>query len=390
VKGLVHTGLSGVSCTSKRAPVALRSYSMDYMQHALSLARLALGHASPNPAVGAVVVRDEAVAGEGYTQPPGSDHAEVVALKQAGEKARGATMYVTLEPCCFEGRTPPCTDAIIEAGIADVHMAMIDPNPHVSGGGKAALDAAGIRTFLGEHEEEARELNEAYVKFIRTGIPFVMGKYAMSLDGKIATKTGDSKWISGEESRRYVHLLRYQVDAIMVGVDTIITDDPQLTARAGREGGQTERQPLRVVVDSQGRTPLNARVLQVPGKTLIAVAQGLAPARTRALSQAGAEVVEIPRKEGLVDLEELLKVLGQRGITGIMVEGGAGVFGSLFEHRLIDKLIAFVAPIIIGGEGAKNPVRGKGVEKVAQAMNLSGVKIEKIGDDIVVSGYAAR
>ncbi len=363
---------------------------MDYMQHAFSLANLALGHASPNPAVGAVIVKDGAVVGEGYTQPPGSNHAEVVALGQAAGKARGATMYVTLEPCCYEGRTPPCTQAIIAAGIADVHVAMIDPNPQVSGQGKAELEAAGIMIFLGEHGDEAQELNEAYVKFITTGVPFVMGKFAMSLDGKIATKTGDSRWISGEESRRYVHCLRYQMDAIMVGVDTIITDDPQLTARAGREGGQAEKQPLRVVVDSQGRTPLTARVLQVPGKTLIAVAEGLAPARIRTLAQAGAEVLEVPSREGLVDLDELLRLLGHREITSVMVEGGAGVFGSLFESRLVDKVLAFIAPIIIGGEAAKNPVRGKGVEKVAQAMNLSGVKVEKIGDDILISGYTAR
>jgi len=363
---------------------------MDYMQHTLSLAKLALGHASPNPAVGAAIVRDGVVVGEGYTQPPGSRHAEVVALRQAGEKASQATMYVTLEPCCFQGRTPPCTEAIIAAGIAEVHLAMIDPNPKVSGRGKAELEAARIVTYLGEHEQEAQELNEAYVKFIKTGVPFVTGKFAMSLDGKIATRTGDSRWISGEESRRYVHCLRYQMDAVMVGVDTIITDDPQLTARAGREGGQAERQPLRVVVDSQGRTPLNARVLQVPGKTLIAVAEGLEPAKATALSQAGAEIVTVPTKEGLVDLEALLRLLGRRGISSIMAEGGAGVFGSLFEHRLVDKVIAFIAPIIIGGEAAKNPVKGRGVEKVAQAMSLTGVKVEKIGKDIMVSGYAAR
>ncbi|MBM4463127.1 MAG: bifunctional diaminohydroxyphosphoribosylaminopyrimidine deaminase/5-amino-6-(5-phosphoribosylamino)uracil reductase RibD [Chloroflexi bacterium] len=363
---------------------------MDYMRHALSLAKLALGHTSPNPAVGAVVVRDGVVVGEGYTQPPWSHHAEVVALQQAGEKARHATMYVTLEPCCFQGRTPPCTQAIVAAGIDEVHLAMIDPNPKVSGRGKAELEAAGIGTHLGEHEHEAQELNEAYVKFMKTGMPFVTGKFAMSLDGKIATRTGDSRWISGEESRRYVHCLRYQMDALMVGVDTIITDDPQLTARVGREGGQVERQPLRVVVDSQGRTPLNARVLQVPGKTLIAVAEGLEPANITALSLAGAEVVTVPAKEGLVDLDVLLRILGQRGITSIMVEGGAGVFGSLFEYRLVDKVIAFIAPIIIGGEAAKNPVKGRGVEKVAQAMSLTGVKVEKIGKDVMISGYADR
>lgn len=363
---------------------------MDYMEHALSLANLALGHASPNPAVGAVIVRGITVVGEGYTQPPGSNHAEVVALQEAGERAKGATMYITLEPCCYQGRTAPCTQAIIAAGIAEIHMAMIDPNPRVSGRGKSELEAAGIRTVVGEHEEEAQELNEAYIKFIEKGLPFVTGKFAMSLDGKIATKTGDSKWISGEESRRYVHLLRYQMDAIMVGVDTIITDDPQLTARAGREGGQAEKQPLRIVVDSKGRTPPTARVLQLPGKTLIAVTEGAEPARVRTLTEAGAEVLVLPSRDELVDLQELLRVLGERQIASVMVEGGAGVFGSLSEHRLVDKLIAFIAPIIIGGEEAKNPVEGKGVDKVAQAMILNRVKVDKLGNDIVISGYPEK
>ena len=363
---------------------------MDYMKHALSLANLALGHSSPNPAVGAVIVKGRTIVGEGYTQPPGSNHAEIVALQQAGDKASGAAMYVTMEPCCYQGRTGPCTQAIIAAGISDVHMAMLDPNPRVSGRGQRELEAAGITTVLSEHEQEAQELNEAYVKYVTEGLPFVTGKFAMSLDGKIATKTGDAKWISGEQSRRYVHCLRHQMDAIMVGVDTIITDDPQLTARAGREGGQAEKQPLRVIVDSKGRTPPTARVLQVPGKTLIAVSEGVEPEKATALTKAGAEVLVAPSKDELVDLEALLGILGGKEITSIMVEGGAGVFGSIFEHRLADKLLVFVAPIIIGGEEAKNPVKGKGVETVAQAMSLDRVRVQKIGNDILVSGYPVR
>lgn len=368
----------------------LMSVATDHMQHALSLAQLALGHASPNPAVGAVIVKDGVVIGEGYTQPPGSHHAEIVALHQAGEKARGATMYVTLEPCCNQGRTPPCTRSIIEAGIAKVCLAMLDPNPLVAGRGMQELQEAGIETVLGEGGEEAGELNEAYVKWITTGIPFVTGKFAMSLDGKIATRTGDSRWISSEQSRRFVHNLRHQTDAIMVGVDTIITDDPQLTARAGREGGQSEKQPLRVVVDSKARTPTSANVLQVPGRTLIAVARGEAPPhRIKALIHDNSEVVEIPPRDGLVDLGELLKVLGQRGITSILVEGGAGVFGSLFEYRLVDKMMVFIAPIIIGGAEAKVPVKGKGVEKVAQALTLDRTRVERVSNDILVTGYTS-
>lgn len=363
---------------------------MDYMERALSLARLALVHASPNPAVGAVVVKDGVILGEGYTQPPGSSHAEIVALNQAGDKARGATMYVTLEPCCHQGKTPPCTKAIVEAGISKVHLSIIDPNLRVCGRGKAELESAGIETFVGEREEEAQELNEAYIKYVSTALPFVLAKFAISLDGKIATRTGDSKWISGEDSRRYVHTLRSQLDAIMVGVDTIINDDPQLTARAGLGGGYLEKQPLRVVVDSKGRTPPNARILQLPGKTLIATTGDMDKERAEALTQAGAEILELPYRDGRVDLKELLTQLGQRQIISIMVEGGAAVFGSLFEQVLVDKLLVFIAPIIIGGLEAKNPVEGKGVEKLAQATNLNRVRVERIGNDILISGYTAR
>ncbi len=210
---------------------------MDYMKQALSLAKLALGQVSPNPAVGALVVRDGEVVGQGYTQPPGSAHAEIVALNQAGEKARNSVMYVTLEPCSHQGRTPPCTKTIIESGLSEVHMAMIDPNPIVSGKGEAELIREGIKTYVGEHENEAREINEAYIKYIKTGIPFITAKFAVSLDGKIATRSGDSEWVSGKESRKYVHYLRYTTDAIMTGANTVIVDNPRLTCRYGGVGG---------------------------------------------------------------------------------------------------------------------------------------------------------
>jgi diaminohydroxyphosphoribosylaminopyrimidine deaminase/5-amino-6-(5-phosphoribosylamino)uracil reductase len=363
---------------------------MDYMDRALLLARLALVHSSPNPAVGAVIVKDDVIVGEGYTQPPGSNHAEVVALQQAGDKARGATMYVTLEPCCHQGRTPPCTKAIIDAGLAEVHISIIDPNLQVCGRGKAELEAAGIKTFVGDHEESAQEVNEAYIKHTHTGLPFVISKFAMSLDGKIATKTGDSRWISGEQSRRYVHTLRSQIDAIMVGVDTVIRDDPQLTSRAGLVGGRVDKQPLRVIVDSKGRTPPTAKVFQVPGKTLVATTKEADPDKINSLTGVGAEVVELPAKGGMVNLEELLKLLGQRQIVCMMVEGGAAVFGSLFEERLVDKVLVFVAPIVIGGHGAKNPVEGKGVERLSQATGIARMRSEMVGSDVLISGYIAR
>lgn len=362
--------------------------SMDYMGQALSLAKLALGQVSPNPAVGAVVVKNNAVVGQGYTQPPGSWHAEISALKQAAENTRGGTLYVTLEPCNHYGRTPPCTKAIIDAGIAEVHLAMIDPNPLVSGQGKSELEKEGLKVKVGEHEEEANEINEAYVKFISTGLPFVTAKFAMSLDGKIATRSGDSRWISGEEARKYVHHLRYISDAIMAGVNTILADDPRLTTRCcGGRGGTVRKQPLRVIVDGRGRTPLSARIFGEPGNTLLALGRTVKPEDKASFAQAGAEVVEFPSDGGRVNLTKLLKALGEREITSVLVEGGGILLGSLFDEGLVDKIIAFIAPIIIGGEEAKMAVGGKGVEKLVDSNRLERVRVERLGKDLMVSGY---
>ncbi len=359
---------------------------MDYMERALSLARLALGSTSPNPAVGAVIARDGEVIGEGYTQPPGSAHAEVVALRQAGEKAKGATMYVTLEPCSHFGRTPPCTRAIIEGGIAEVHIATIDPNPQVSGRGREELERAGIKTCLGEHEEQARQLNEAYIKFVTTGLPFVSAKFAISLDGKLATRVGDSRWISGEQSREHVHQLRQAVDAIMIGVNTLLADDPQLTAR-DKSGQSLKSQPLRVIVDSQARTPPEARVFGEPGRTLVATTSAAKVARTKKLEKAGAEVLALPSKDGLVNIGELLGELGRREITSVLVEGGGTLLGAFFEQGLVDRVIAFVAPVIIGGKEAKLAVGGEGAQRISQALRLSHVTVERFGDDVMITGY---
>ncbi len=360
---------------------------MDYMKQALSLAKLALGQVSPNPAVGALVVKDGRVVGQGYTQPPGSWHAEVMALKQAGEKARGGVMYVTLEPCCHYGRTPPCTKAIIEAGVSEVHLAMLDPNPLVSGKGEDELEKEGIKTYVGEHEEEAREINEAYIKFITTGMPFVTAKFAVSLDGKIATKSGDSEWISGSEARKYVHYLRYITDAIMAGANTVITDNPRLTCRCAGKGGEAKKQPLRVIVDGRGRTSAMAHVFNEPGKALLALGKPVEPEKKKAFREAGAEVLELPSEQGLLDLEKLLKALGERGITSVLVEGGGILLGSLFDRGLVDKVIAFIAPIILGGAEAKTAVAGKGVDKVVDAIRLERIRVETFGEDLMVSGY---
>lgn len=352
------------------------------------MAKLALGQVSPNPAVGAVVVKNDTVIGQGYTQPPGSRHAEVVALEQAGEKARGGAMYVTLEPCCHYGQTPPCSQAIITAGITEVHVAMLDPNPLVSGRGREELEKEGIKVYVGEHEAEAKQINEAYTKFIITGMPFVTAKFAISLDGKIATKSGDSEWISGGEARKYVHNLRYITDAIMAGVNTILVDDPHLTTRcSGGRGGTVRKQPLRVIVDSNGRTPLTAQVFSEPGKTLVALGRLVKPEEKAAFAQISAELLELPSQQGLVDLEKLLKALGERQITSILVEGGGILLGSLFDRGLVDKVIAFIAPIIIGGKEAKTAIGGEGVDNVVNAFRLDRVSVKKLGQDLMVSGY---
>jgi len=359
---------------------------MDYMERALSLARIALGNVSPNPAVGVVLVRDGSLIAEGYTQPPGSAHAEVVALSQGGEKARGATMYVTLEPCCHFGRTPPCTRAIIESGIAEVHIATLDHNPLVSGRGKAELEVAGVKTYLGEHEEEARRLNEAYIKFITTGLPFVTAKFAMSLDGKIATRSGDSRWISGQGSREWVQQLRQAADAIMVGVNTVLADNPRLTARESSDKAR-KKQPVRVIVDSGARTPATARLFGEPGRTIVATTAAAPRDKEDKLHQVGAEVLRLPARDRLVDLGALMRELGAREITSVLAEGGSTLFGSLFEQGLVDKVIAFVAPMIIGGSEAKAAVGGKGAEKIARALRLSRVSVERVGDDVMITGY---
>jgi diaminohydroxyphosphoribosylaminopyrimidine deaminase / 5-amino-6-(5-phosphoribosylamino)uracil reductase len=363
---------------------------MDYMSLALSLARLAQGQVSPNPAVGAVIVKNEVIIGQGYTQPPGSDHAEIVALKQAGQEARGAILYVTLEPHCYQGRTPPCTQAIIEAGIEEVHIATLDPNPLVAGKGVRELQRAGIKIFLSEHTDEAIELNETYNKFITTGLPFVTVKFAASLDGKIATRTGDSKWITGEASRKHVHHLRYFSDAVMTGANTVIADNPHLTVRIAIKGGICHKQPLRIIVDGLGRTPPKSCIFGEPGKTMVVTGTDISPEKKQGLKATGAEVLELPSEAGTLDLKQMMIALGQRQITGVLVEAGGILLGSLFDAGLVDKVVAFLAPIVIGGEEARPSVAGRGIDRLADSAKLKRVKMEKVGDDIMVVGYVVK
>jgi diaminohydroxyphosphoribosylaminopyrimidine deaminase/5-amino-6-(5-phosphoribosylamino)uracil reductase len=361
---------------------------MDYMERALALARQALGRVSPNPAVGAVLVRDGRVMGEGSTRPPGGPHAEVVALEEAGEAARGSTLYASLEPCCHQGRTPPCTKAIIAAGVVEVHVAILDPDPNVRGCGRSELEAAHIAVHVGEREEEARRLNEAYIKHRTTGLPFVIAKFAASLDGRIAAGSGDSRWISGPQSLRWAHDQRARLDAIMVGVNTILVDDPQLTARPG--GQESEHQPLRVVVDSRGRTPADACVLKGRGRALIATSEDSNPSWRQAMEAAGAEVLVLPGKGDSLDLGALLRALAERGVLSVLAEGGGILLGSLFDQGLVDKVQAIIAPMIIGAAQAPAAVAGAGAHRLADAWRLREVVVERLGDDVLITGYPTK
>jgi diaminohydroxyphosphoribosylaminopyrimidine deaminase/5-amino-6-(5-phosphoribosylamino)uracil reductase len=357
---------------------------MDYMARALELAALGRGRTRPNPMVGAVIVKDGAVVGEGYHERAGGPHAEIVALRQAGDAARGATIYVSLEPCCHFGRTGPCTQALIAAGVAEVHAAMIDPNPLMAGCGLRELEQAGVRTLVGEHADEARRLNEAFVVYMTEKRPFVTVKYAMSLDGKIATRTGDSRGLTGAEWQRELHVLRSRVDAILVGVNTVLADDPLLTARVADDN---VLQPLRVVLDSLLRTPLTSRLLApaTPGKTLIATSERASVEQADALRRLGAEIITLGAAR--VDIAALMAELAHRQITSVLVEGGGEVIASFLAAGVVDKVVAVIAPLLIGGTSAPTPVGGHGIGWLAEAPRLRDVVVRRVGTDTVISGY---
>jgi len=355
-----------------------------FMREALRLAARGLGRTAPDPAVGAVVVRGGAIVGRGYHVAAGQPHAEVVALQAAGPLAKGADLYVTLEPCAHHGRTPPCTRAIIEAGIRRVVYAVADPDPRVAGKGESQLREAGVAAESGLLEAQAAELLEGYLKHRRTGLPFGTLKLACTLDGKVGTAGGESRWITGERARAHVHRMRDEHDAVMVGVGTVLADDPKLTTR--RRGG---RDALRIVVDSRGRTPPTAHVIaqESAAGCLIAVTERAPGRRLDALRQAGAEVLVLPARGGRVDLHELWKALGGRGLLSVLIEGGPALAASALREGIIDKLALFVAPKVLFGNEALPVFGGRSVRRLAEAAELHIRRVRRIGPDLLIEAY---
>jgi diaminohydroxyphosphoribosylaminopyrimidine deaminase/5-amino-6-(5-phosphoribosylamino)uracil reductase len=357
-----------------------------YLRIALKLAAKSAGWVSPNPMVGAVVVKKGVVVGQGWHRRYGGPHAEVEALREAGNRARGATLYVTLEPCNHHGKTPPCTEAVLAAGVSRVVAATPDPNRRVSGGGAAFLREKGVQVEMGLLAGEVRRLNEAWFTWLEEGLPFVNVKAACSLDGKIATRTGDSQWLTGEAARNFGHRLRQECDAILVGIGTVLADDPQLTTRLTRRRG---KDPIRVVLDSRLRIPPAATLLHLKSSTptWIATTMAAPPEKVQALKALGAEVLFMPDVEGRVALEPLLQELGRRRVQSLLVEGGAEILGAFLDQRLVHKFYFFYAPKILGGKDAYPAVAGRGVACLAEAHQARDLSLRRLGPDLLVSGY---
>jgi diaminohydroxyphosphoribosylaminopyrimidine deaminase / 5-amino-6-(5-phosphoribosylamino)uracil reductase len=363
-----------------------------YMARALRLAAKGRGRTSPNPMVGAVVVRQGRVVAEDYHKRPGELHAEALALLSAGVAARNAVLYVTLEPCCHtDKRTPPCTRAIIAAGVKKVFTAMVDPNPKVSGKGNAELRKHGISVVEGVLAKEARLLNEAYVKFITTRAPFVILKIAMTLDGRIATPERQSKWITGEKARKIVHMTRASVDAVLTAIGTVRADDPELTVRIGKDSSGTAsavRQPTRIVIDPHLETPLPYKVFQTPPETIVVTRAGIDRDRSGKVSVLRQKGVEFIEYEGeRVDLRWLVRVLGERGITSVMIEAGSSLNAHALNAGIVDKIMCFVAPKIIGGKDSIPAVGGDTFRRLEEAYTLRDVRVRRAGGDILIEGY---
>lgn len=360
-----------------------------YMQRAMELAQKGAGYTRPNPLVGAVIVKNDRIIGEGYHEIYGSHHAEVNAFLNAMEDVTGATMYVTLEPCSHYGKTPPCANKIVEKGIKKVVIGLQDPNPLVAGKGIEILRNHGIDVITGVLEEECRKQNDIFLKYISTRLPFVIMKTAMTLDGKIATSTGDSKWITNEYSRQYVHELRHRVSGIMVGIGTVLSDDPELTTRlTDREG----RDPIRIIVDSTARIPLQAKVLNnsSKAKTIIATTELADEERLKQIKHKGAEVIVAPQNNGRVDLNYVMQKLGEQGIDSVLLEGGAALNFSALQQGIVDKVVSFIAPKLIGGVKAKTPVAGEGISYIKDAILLENIEVRSFREDIMIEGYLRK
>jgi len=357
-----------------------------WMAAALKLAELGQGHVEPNPMVGCLLVKNEVEVGRGYHQHFGGPHAEVLALRSC-ESPSGSTAYVTLEPCCHYGKTPPCVNALIQAKVQRVVVAMLDPFGEVNGRGVKQLRDSGVVVEIGLMESEAHELNRPYIKRIETGMPWVIAKWAMSLDGKIATATGDSQWISNDQSREMVHELRGRMDAIMVGINTVLVDDPRLTARPAGP-----RTATRIVLDSRAQLPLTSKLVQSleQAPVLVAVSKNANPSRCQALRNAGCEVWQSDVADPAEGLVRLLKYLGSRTMTNVWVEGGARLFGHLNDLRLIDEVHCFIAPGLIGGLESLSPIAGTGIATMSEHQRFDHIQVTRLGDDIYVRGRISR
>ncbi len=362
---------------------------LQYMKRALTLAKAVKGSTSPNPAVGAVIVKDNHIVSEGATQKAGQDHAEVAALKKAGDSSAGSVLYVTLEPCCFFGRTPPCTSLIIKKKVKKVVIGTLDPNPKVNGQGVIKLKKAGIEVEYGFLEKEINEVNEDFIHFIKTKTPYGIAKYAMTLDGKIATHTGDSQWISNEKSREVVQHLRNQVDGIMVGVNTVIQDNPRLTVRLHDK----HKNPLRIVLDNNGRTPLDSNVLRDEHDTLIFIKQSTPfPSDElkdflKTCKKMGKQVLIEDSHTSKISFKEVFEYLAHQNFTSILLEGGGEILASALREKVINKVICFVGPKIVLGSNGIFPFGGSGFEKMGDAYQVHNVTAEVIDNDVMITGY---
>jgi diaminohydroxyphosphoribosylaminopyrimidine deaminase/5-amino-6-(5-phosphoribosylamino)uracil reductase len=358
-----------------------------YMQLALGLALKAKGETRPNPAVGALVVKNGKIVGRGYHKKAGLAHAEVIALEQAGPKAQGASLYVTLEPCTHFGKTPPCVHKIIASGVREVIVGMVDPNPKNNGRGIEILRRSKIKVKVGFLEDQLRRLNEVFIKYITKRVPFITVKVAQSLDGRIATRSGDSKWITTDKSRVYAHRLRSEFDAVMVGVNTILRDNPRLNAPS------SDKRFIKIVVDSQLSTPQDANIFSKDASSVIIVTLPAQPAQqteNRKILSGKAKILEVKEKAGQINLKDMLKKLAQEKISNILVEGGGTLIGTLFDEGLVDRILFFISPKIIGGKDAISSVMGQGIGRIDRAVKLRDVKLKHMGEDFLIEGYVQR